>query len=133
MPESFKSGILNPVHKKDKDPTSVDNYSGITVMAIISKVFEYALPDKLTEMGLNRNQPELQVGFSEGLSLGLGSLFLSGASYESDVRRAQLYIALIVKRHLTSKIINLLYVSSIPRAWMVVCGQSLAIFMARRN
>ena len=80
-------------------------------------------------MGLNRNQSELQVGFSVGLSPGLGSLFLSEASYEAHVRRAPLYIALIVKRHLTSKIINLLYVSFIPRAWMVVCGQSLAIFM----
>ena len=93
MPESFKSGILTPVHKKDKDPTSVDNYRGITVTAIIGKVFEYALLDKLTVMGLNRNQSELQVGFSEGLSLGLGSLFLSEASYEAHIRRAPLYIA----------------------------------------
>ena len=46
VPESFKSGILTPVHKKDKDPTSVDNYRGITVTAIIGKVFEYALLDK---------------------------------------------------------------------------------------
>ena len=41
VPESFKSGILTPVHKKDKDPTLVD-----TVTAIIGKVFEYALLDK---------------------------------------------------------------------------------------
>ena len=93
VPESFKSGILTPVHKKDKDPTSVDNYRGITVTAIIGKVFEYALLDKLTVMGLNRNQSELQVGFSEGLSPGLGSLFLSEASYEAHIRRAPLYIA----------------------------------------
>ena len=47
--------------------------------AIIGKVSEYALLDKFTEMmGLNRNQSELQVGFSKGLSP--GSLFLSEAS-----------------------------------------------------
>ena len=44
-------------------------------------------------MGLNRNQSELQVGFSEGLSPGLGSLFLLEASYEAHIRRAPLYIA----------------------------------------
>ena len=31
VPDSFKSGILTPLHKKDKDPTSLDNYRGITV------------------------------------------------------------------------------------------------------
>ena len=44
-------------------------------------------------MSLNRNQSELQVGFSENLSPGLGSLFLSEASYEAHVRRTPLYIA----------------------------------------
>ena len=42
IPKSFKSGILTPVHKKDKDPTSLDNYRGITVSATIGKIFEYA-------------------------------------------------------------------------------------------
>ena len=75
VPESFKSGILTPV----------DNYGGITVTATICKVFEYALLDKLTETGLNRNQSDLQIGFSKGLSPGLGSLFLSEASYEAHI------------------------------------------------
>ena len=60
---------------------------------IIIILFEYALLDKLTEMGLNRSQSELQVGFGEGLSPGLGSLFLSEASYKAHVRRAPLYVA----------------------------------------
>ena len=53
-------------------------------------IFFLALLDKLTVI---RNQSELQVGFSEGLSPGLGSLFLSEASYEAHIRRAPLYIA----------------------------------------
>ena len=28
VPDCFKSGILTPVHKKDKDPTSVDTITG---------------------------------------------------------------------------------------------------------
>ena len=43
--------------------------------ATIGKVFEYALLHKLNEMGLNSNQSEPQVGFSEGLSPGLCSSF----------------------------------------------------------
>ena len=42
---------------------------------------------------LNCNQSELQIGFSEGLSPGLGSLFLSEAAYDAHVRRVPLYIA----------------------------------------
>ena len=93
VPESFKTGVLTPVHKKGKDPTSVDNYRGITVTATIGKVFEYALLDKLIEKGLNSEQSKLQVGFSEGLSPGLGSLLLSEASYDAYVNRTPLYIA----------------------------------------
>ena len=37
IPKSFKSEILTPVHEKDKDPTSLDNYRGITVSATIIK------------------------------------------------------------------------------------------------
>ena len=122
MPESFKPGILTPVHNKDKDSTSVDNYRDITVTATIGKVFGHALLDKLTELGLNRNQSELQVGFSEGLSPDLVFfLFPSEASYEAHVRRAPLYIAPMDSQKVFDKqIINLLYVNSILRAWLVV-------------
>ena len=37
VPHSFKSGILTPVHKKDKDPSLLDNYRGITVTATLGK------------------------------------------------------------------------------------------------
>ncbi|MCG8033679.1 MAG: endonuclease/exonuclease/phosphatase family protein [Candidatus Thiodiazotropha taylori] len=93
IPKSFKSGILTPVHKKDKDPTLLDNYRGITVTATLGKIFEYALLNKLLESGMNSNQSELQIGFSEGLSPGLGSLFLSEAAYDAHVRQVPLYIA----------------------------------------
>ena len=87
----FKSGILTPV--KDKDPSLLDNYRGITVTATLGKIFVYALLDKLLEAGMNNNQSELQIGFSEGLSSGLGSLFLSEAAYDAHVRHVPLYIA----------------------------------------
>ena len=93
VPQSFKSGILTPVHKKDKDPSLLDNYRGITVTATLGNIFEYALLDKLLEAGINSNQSELQICFSEGLSPGLGSLFLSEAAYDAHVRHVPLYIA----------------------------------------
>lgn len=93
VPQSFKSGILTPVNKKDKDPSLFDNCRGITVTATLGKIFEYALLDKLLESGMNSNQSELKIGFSEGLSLGLGSLFLSEAAYDAHVRHVPLYIA----------------------------------------
>jgi hypothetical protein len=59
-PESFKSGILTPVLKRDKEPALVNNYKGITVTAVIGKTFENCLLEKL-------NETELQLGFIKGL------------------------------------------------------------------
>ena len=114
VPDSFKTGVLTPVHKKGKDPTSVDNYRGITVTATIGKVFGYALLDKLIEKGLNSEQSELQVEFSEGLSPGVGSLLLSEASYDAYVNRTPLYIAPMDSQIVTSKIMSLHYVNFTP-------------------
>jgi hypothetical protein len=47
-PESFKSGILTPVLKRDKDPALVNNYRGITVTAVNGKTFENCLLEKLS-------------------------------------------------------------------------------------
>ena len=49
----------------------------------------------MIEKGLNSEQSELQEGFSEGLSPGLGSILLSEASYDAFIyfNRTPLYIA----------------------------------------
>jgi hypothetical protein len=43
VPEVFKTGILFPVLAKDKVPTMVNSYRGITVTPIIGKIFEYSV------------------------------------------------------------------------------------------
>ena len=44
---AFKTGILSPVLKKDKDSCLVNSYRGITVTAVMGKLFEYCLLEKL--------------------------------------------------------------------------------------
>ena len=40
IPDIFKTGILTPVLKKLKDATQMDNYRGITVTPVITKLFD---------------------------------------------------------------------------------------------
>ena len=80
VPEAFKSGVLNPVLKKLKDPTSLDNYRGITVTQIIGKLFESVLLPRLAE---SFEQSSLQFGFSKGLSPVMAALIISEARAEA--------------------------------------------------
>ena len=40
IPDIFKTGILTPVLKKLNDATQMDNYRGITVTPVITKLFD---------------------------------------------------------------------------------------------
>ena len=40
IPAIFKIGVITPVHKKNKDPQSLNNYRGITVSSTIGKIFD---------------------------------------------------------------------------------------------
>ena len=91
IPDSFKSGIITPVHKKGKDPCKMDNYRGITVSSILGKLFETVLLNRLDE--LNNDQSELQFGFTKGLSLTMAALILCEAVLDSALTREPLYIA----------------------------------------
>ena len=61
IPAAFKTRILTPVIKKDKDPCLVNSYRGITVTAVLGKLFEYSLLEKLNF----ENQTDLQFGFTK--------------------------------------------------------------------
>ncbi|VDI65714.1 Hypothetical predicted protein [Mytilus galloprovincialis] len=78
VPVSFKFGILTPVLKKQKDPTVMGNYRGITVTPTIGKTFEYAFLEKLNL----KSKTLLQFGFTEGLSPIMSSLLISESRYE---------------------------------------------------
>ncbi|VDI38437.1 Hypothetical predicted protein [Mytilus galloprovincialis] len=78
VPTAFTFGLLTPVLKKQKDPTIMGNYRGITVTATIGKTFEYAFIGKLNL----KSKTLLQFGFTEGLSPIMSSLLISEARYE---------------------------------------------------
>lgn len=62
-PEVFKTGIVTPVLKNGKNPMSMDNYRGITVTPVISKLFECFILPVLAE---NFTQSTLQFDFTKG-------------------------------------------------------------------
>ena len=80
VPNIFKSGILTPVLKKSKNPAIMDNYRGITVTPIISKVFESTILPFLT---VNFDQSSLQFGFTAGLSMLLAALIICESRIET--------------------------------------------------
>ena len=91
VPEVFKSGIITPVHKKGKDPGKMDNYRGITVSSILGKLFETVILNRLEE--LNKDQSQLQFGFTKGLSPTMASLILSEGILDSIQKGEPLHIA----------------------------------------
>ena len=89
IPTSFKTGILTPVLKKDKDSCLVNSYRGITVTAVMGKLFEYCLLEKLNLT----NQSELQFGFTKGLSPIMSSLIITEARAEAKRTKSTLFFA----------------------------------------
>ena len=89
VPASLKTGILTPVIKKDKDSCLVNSYRGITVTAVMGKLFEYCLLEKLNFT----NQSELQFGFTKGLSPIISSLILTEAKAEAKRTKSTLFYA----------------------------------------
>ncbi|CAC5421652.1 unnamed protein product [Mytilus coruscus] len=79
IPDIFKSGIVTPVLKKGKNPMLMDNYRGIAVTPVISKLFECTILPRLT---VNFNQSPLQFGFTKGLSMLMASFIITEARTE---------------------------------------------------
>lgn len=91
IPNVFKSGLINPIHKKGKDSSYMDNYRGITVSSIFGKLFEAALLNRISDA--NANQSELQYGFTKGLSPTMASLLVSEAIVDAKRDGRPLFIA----------------------------------------
>ncbi len=69
----------------------MDNYRGIAITSVLGKVFEKVLLCKMEE--LNKDQSDLQFGFTKGLSPVMASLILSEAIADSTSNNEPLYIA----------------------------------------
>ena len=91
VPDLFKTGILSPVLKREKDPTLIANYRGITVTAIIGKTFEFAFLYKLKL----KSETELQFGFTTGLCPLMSSLVISESRYENKKENEDFLITLM--------------------------------------
>ena len=65
VPDDFGKGILIPILKDSNADVSIcDNYRGITLSCVISKVFEYAILEKYSYLF---NTDDLQFGFRNGV------------------------------------------------------------------
>ena len=91
IPETFKTGYITPVHKKGKDPQQVNNYRGITVASLLGKIFEYMLLQRLPD--LNKDQSELQFGFTKNTSPNIAALIMSEAILDAKRNNSHLHIA----------------------------------------
>ncbi|CAC5357508.1 unnamed protein product [Mytilus coruscus] len=79
IPHIFKSGIVIPVLKKGKNPMMMDNYRGIAVTPVVSKLCECTILPSLTQ---NFKQSTLQFGFTKGMSMLMAGLIISEARAE---------------------------------------------------
>jgi hypothetical protein len=80
-PDIFKTGILTPVLKKAKYPMIMDNYRGITVTPMVSKIFETTILPLLKQ---DFNQSSLQFGFAELLSMLMAALIITEGRSEAN-------------------------------------------------
>ena len=65
VPDEFGKGLLIPLLKDSSgDAAQCDNYRGITLSCVVSKVFEYALLEKYSSLFMTDN---LQFGFKNGV------------------------------------------------------------------
>lgn len=94
IPEQFKTGVINPVLKKGKDPTKFDSYRGITITSIIGKLLELVILERI-KTNFPESQSSLQFGFSCGLSPSMAALIISEAVVEATENGQSLYLALL--------------------------------------
>ena len=93
IPDIFKTGIVTPVLKKGKNPMNMDNYRGIAVTPVISKLFEYAI---LPTLAGNFTQYILQFGFTKGMSMLMaGSLICETRAEAKYVTIEPLYLVTV--------------------------------------
>jgi hypothetical protein len=91
VPESFKDGLISPVHKKDKPVNDPDSYRRITVTSIVAKVIEKELTSRMNQI-LSDSQSPHQFGFTEGVSSNNAAVLLTEAIADAKTQRQPLQI-----------------------------------------
>ena len=88
--KATKQELLHPLQKRGKDSSYTDSYRGITVTSIQETIFEYVLLAKFNL--ISDNQPEMQFGFTPGLSHNMAELIVSEVCAEIAAREPLFYI-----------------------------------------
>ena len=91
IPDEFKTGLINPVHKKTKPIKSPNSYRRITITNLIGKILEkHVLKPLKTILGPSQNF--LQRGFTENSSSRNTALLLTEALAEARDKKETLYL-----------------------------------------
>jgi len=89
--DAFGSGIIIPLVKdKHVDLSSSDNYRGITVSPVISKVFQLCL---LCKFGHLLSSNELQLGFNKNIGCAPGLFPMRNVNYIVSQKTSQTFLA----------------------------------------
>lgn len=91
LPSQFRTGVITPIPKKDKDHSLLDNYRGITVTAVIGKIFEYTVLHRIEKM-ISATQSNMQFGFTKGLSPIMAALLVSEIQIDAKENDKPLYL-----------------------------------------
>jgi len=92
VPNILKEGILTPVPKKGKDQRVANNYRGITVTAVLSKIIENLLEPQLQKY-INPKINRLQRGFTENTSPNNAALIVTECINEAMDTKTPLALA----------------------------------------
>ena len=83
FPDSLKIASILPIHKKN-DPTNIENYRPISILPLLSKIFEKTMHTRLLDFLFRQGiLSEHQFGFLPGRSTELAILELVERNYEA--------------------------------------------------
>ncbi len=94
IPDTFKSGVLTPVLKKDKDKRIPGNYRGIVVTSCFAKILEAILKDRIDGI-FNTQQSKLQRGFtSNSSSLNAAFIITETINHHKEIGNPLIFVSL---------------------------------------
>ena len=85
----MRNAYIAPIHKKGKDPLNTDNYRGITITPILSKMMEHIFLNRIKD---TLQQNPLQFGFTKGLSPTLAVLCVTEIISDAIDNSSSLYL-----------------------------------------
>ena len=98
MPNGMKEAYKLPIPKNGKDPRLMDNYRGITISSIFTKILENIIANKELRYLTDSSSNNLQVGFTRERSPVMASLLITEAIADAKTSRTPLHVATLDAR-----------------------------------